>query len=378
MTATHTFVVTRSTSLRAALLLVAVAATADTQPVARIEEVGERAACGDCRIELVPSARIVDAADALIGGDPIVVRWGRDTYAVAGPGVSGVLLFRANGRFLRRLGRDGAGPGEYRRVSGLHVDAGDTLWIFDPTNKRVTKVAPGGRVLAHHSIQGRAHPAGIARLQDGSFLLAMDLRTPDAFGMPIHHVTDDFSITRSFGAPIVTVRRADAVHTTRLLSRATPSAAWAAWMTRYRLELWNADGKAQRTLGRGRSWLTEWQDARPSDQPPNPFIVAVQAWADSLLWVIGTVPSKKWKPPKRTPIDDMVRLDDTASLDENFDSIVDLIDLRSGRLLASRRFDESLRGFAGHGEVVQHAVDSDGVLSIKTWRVTLRTPSTGG
>lgn len=56
------------------------------------------------------------------------------------------LVYSADGKFVRRLGRGGDGPGEFRnaRVMGL---LGDTLVIYDIMNTRVTWMLPDGKLL---------------------------------------------------------------------------------------------------------------------------------------------------------------------------------------------------------------------------------------
>ncbi len=52
--------------------------------------------------------------------------------------------FDANGRFVRTIGRRGAGPGEFRAISGVVHVASDTLLVHDPTLRRISVFAPGG------------------------------------------------------------------------------------------------------------------------------------------------------------------------------------------------------------------------------------------
>lgn len=54
-----------------------------------------------------------------------------------------LLVFDAGGRFEGTVGRPGAGPGEFRRISRFGW-IGDTLWAVDPTFRRVTLFPPAG------------------------------------------------------------------------------------------------------------------------------------------------------------------------------------------------------------------------------------------
>jgi hypothetical protein len=57
-------------------------------------------------------------------------------------------LFTPDGKHLRTLGRDGAGPGEYRNQTlGLAVDRDGVLLMYDPRNARINRWKRDGTVL---------------------------------------------------------------------------------------------------------------------------------------------------------------------------------------------------------------------------------------
>ncbi len=56
-------------------------------------------------------------------------------------------VFDAQGRFVRTIGREGEGPGEFT-IAGRHGVLADTLWVLDPVNARVTLFDREGTVLA--------------------------------------------------------------------------------------------------------------------------------------------------------------------------------------------------------------------------------------
>lgn len=68
--------------------------------------------------------------------------------AVFDQSVPALRLFDPNGKHLRTLGRDGAGPGEYRNQSlGLAVDRNGILLMYDPRNARLNRWKEDGTVL---------------------------------------------------------------------------------------------------------------------------------------------------------------------------------------------------------------------------------------
>lgn len=58
-----------------------------------------------------------------------------------------VRVFTSRGRYLRKFGRLGDGPGEIRMLDGMFLN-GDTLVVLDDSHNRITTFAPDGRTLA--------------------------------------------------------------------------------------------------------------------------------------------------------------------------------------------------------------------------------------
>ena len=77
---------------------------------------------------------------------PIAVDADGTTY-VAEAGENEIRVFAPNGDRLRTIGREGAGPGEFRSIGPLGLVA-DTLWVGDSRNRRVTLFDRQGTVLA--------------------------------------------------------------------------------------------------------------------------------------------------------------------------------------------------------------------------------------
>lgn len=69
------------------------------------------------------------------------------SLAVGNSGSYDVLVFGRSGELLRRLGRQGEGPGEFGAITSLHVGPGDSLTVFDRTRGRLS-LWEGGEVLA--------------------------------------------------------------------------------------------------------------------------------------------------------------------------------------------------------------------------------------
>ncbi len=46
-------------------------------------------------------------------------------------------MFDSAGSLVRALGREGAGPAEFRRMNGIRVDARDNIYLYDPRQQRL-------------------------------------------------------------------------------------------------------------------------------------------------------------------------------------------------------------------------------------------------
>lgn len=72
--------------------------------------------------------------------------------------VPALRLFSPEGKHLRTLGRDGAGPGEYRNQTlGLAVDREGVLLMYDPRNARLNRWKEDGTVLPSWRAPGRLY-----------------------------------------------------------------------------------------------------------------------------------------------------------------------------------------------------------------------------
>lgn len=103
--------------------------------------------------------------------DALLLEDGR--IAVANEGSAEVRIFDAEGGHLVSVGREGAGPGEFQTVSGLHRYRGDSILVWDRRQGRATVLDPSGeyaRVITPRTNATSSQLAGV--LPDGSFVVA--------------------------------------------------------------------------------------------------------------------------------------------------------------------------------------------------------------
>ena len=274
-----------------------------------------------------------------------------------------ILVFDAAGRHLRTVGRSGQGPGEYRRIDQLAIH-GDTLFVIDPGNRRITKTTLEGVPLQHIDIQA-ANVFRVAQISPRDLLMAAVIPTRERAGLPLHVVDLETGAIRSFGDENPVYRPAGPPHLNmRVISLSTSGQVWSARRTAYELELWNA-GHESRVLGlfRDVEWFKPHLE-RPvgTADPPPAWLSDIKELDAQTLAALIVVPVDNYTEvlgPKRL-IDDFLQ-HDYSRLRELFDTVIEIIDVSTRTVIKSERVDQYLDGFIPGASRV-YAIDNvDGV-----------------
>jgi hypothetical protein len=99
---------------------------------------------------------------------------GGGSIAIALETESMILVLDSAGRFVRRIGRRGDGPGEYRRIEAVGAYDG-IIWVSDRQLRRVTTLAATGDVLGTRNMLSfvsgmESYLKPLAQLSDGSIV----------------------------------------------------------------------------------------------------------------------------------------------------------------------------------------------------------------
>lgn len=78
----------------------------------------------------------------------------RDNIYILDYATQEIYLFDAGGGFLRTVGGQGDGPGEFRDALGPAIGPGDTLWVADQRAPRYSIFAPDGRFVGTRTRRG--------------------------------------------------------------------------------------------------------------------------------------------------------------------------------------------------------------------------------
>jgi hypothetical protein len=340
--------------------------------------IGDRPTCAACVIEVRPYVSLSYGRDDPFLNDPpaSVVLDSRARIIVAQGRRGAPLLFDSAGRFVRVIGREGGGPGEYRHASVLLIDSHDTLFVVDRPGARVSVLAPDFTYV-------RSFTAPLANaavmLTDGVMVLNADVEDASRLGKP-HHVFDRVgNYLRSFSEPSTAILPGQFSGTMR---RMTPAAGGGFWSVpvagSYTLERWSADGTLQMTLVRDAAWFPHARNPRlaySADQPPSPRIVSISEDDLGRLWVAVRVHDPRWK---EAVTFDTRRGGEAAMVarisnpDRANDTIIEVIDGSTGQLLVSQRFDDSWLQFVQPDRILKQSATRDGDVETQLFLLTLR------
>jgi hypothetical protein len=172
---------------RVAATLVALAVTAGAAACTPSD-----ATSGTSTLLALDSVPVLDLGDEAKGpqeefsGTVIPVRLSDGTIVVANGGSQELRFFETSGAFRKSVGRDGEGPGEFRRLGWLHAGPGDTLRTWDWSLVRMEVFAPDGshqRTMALGSPKERVSVSPVGMLDDGSIIMStqanVDFSTKD-------------------------------------------------------------------------------------------------------------------------------------------------------------------------------------------------------
>lgn len=97
----------------------------------------------------------------------VIASNGRGRIAVLDDIAGEVVLLDSTLEPVRRLGRRGPGPGEFRDVSGLGLGTEGTIGVFDVAKQSIVRFSAGGKALSEWRVPG-VHVGGAFQLGDTS------------------------------------------------------------------------------------------------------------------------------------------------------------------------------------------------------------------
>jgi hypothetical protein len=288
----------------------------------------------------------------IIGG--WIVRDSRGRYAAISGDFRQLLIFDAAGKLL-----DSPRP-TYERIVSLFVDPAGavqaydfhlgSLLTFDGNYQLKTKTE-----LPHH-------PA--LRLGGDRFLVARHIPTPALVGHPLHVMSKDGTIVRSFGADGSPYRSAETMKNGRAVCLNSDGTIWSIASGGRLLERWDtATGRRLSQVTVKSTWFRESSIPAPVDQVADPIILTIWAEED-LVWILYRVPDPQWIPRPR-PEQELLANGENADL--RSDWVLEAVRSDTGNVVAMKSFDRILLRRGGSLAIASETASANRAGGVELW-----------
>lgn len=342
------------------------------------------ASCARCTLTLTLGPRLGDSSGAaILDAEPSSVardRAGRFFLVLFSAARGTVLVFDSSGRYLTDIGRKGSGPGEFSMARHVVIAPGDSIVVADFLSRRVSFFDLSLRFVRSFPSVSLGRAAGIEVLRDGSLAANTNITTRQAVGYPLHLHSAEGAVLRSFGADAPAFRVDRPLISRRRLARSRSGGFWAAHATRYTIEHYDERGDKLGELVRKVAWFPPHEGVPISvDAAPQPTVMGLHEDDRGRLWVLTVLPDPNWRSAvgnilPRTHGGGRSPIPVVQNYDAYYDSLIEVIDPTSGRLITAQRFPQALGFLVGSQFVAMRRESEAGDFFVQTWRVQFREP----
>jgi hypothetical protein len=307
----------------------------------------------------------------------MVRRDSRGNYYATAVSQDQIIRYDSTGRFAATIGKRGRDRGELMGLRDIAVGPGDTLYAIEWSGNGISLFNSSNVFVKRWPSPTDAMIQVLWPFGDGGAIINADLAVPDHVGFPLHILSGSGELVASLGGEMPV--RPDRFSERRRLLASGPNSGtvWVAWITNYRLELWDKSGTLQRTLEANVPW-SPTHDTTPKkpfyEAPPRPGLMMFAKDTGGFLWVYTSVSDEKWRADRRLRGQELSALVNRRYRSRFFDTIIDVIDPESGALITSRRISDAISGgFASTDGryVFTRWEDEVGMVRIDIWRVRL-------
>ena len=363
------------------LAMIALLLPLEPAPAQSKQRIRGRASCANCRIELTTGVRLGDReGPGIIESEPSWItqdKTGQFLVTQYSSKSGAPILFAPTGTVVSEVGRRGSGPGEYRRAGYSAIARGDTILVSDMGNGRVNVYTPTmefARAVTNPQLGGST---SFVVLSSGVIVANGDITTAASVGLPLHLYDANYRFVKSFGAEAATFLPDRRLATRRRLARSSDGGFWAAHVTRYVIEKYDSAGVKTIELEREADWFPPHDQGllQGEDRSPKPLLLGISEDSVGRVWVLSVIGDAAWRSAIGTVLPS--RLGGGRSpapvitdFDKYFDAVLEVIDVKQRRVIASQRFPQALT-FLVNDHIVAQRIETDGDFFIQTWRLGL-------
>lgn len=280
-----------------------------------------------------------------------------------------LVVFDRDGTFLRRLGRFGAGPGEFGVINDIATSADGRLHVMDRRHGRMSVYGQDLTLEQVIPMPGRPIDVGLLPLDDGSYVVNAMIGSAERVGLPLHRIGPDGTIVVSYPAPSTYLRPG---HEMDLLMRMAiggdRSTFWSAATSTYRVDRYHVDGPLLASFRVEPPWESDGPERDGPGPPPSPPGVMSIQERDGLLWILSRRRTANYRAATSRidgPEGPSVRIDD---YNRYYESVLDVIDPGRRQLVSRLVIPGYLLRFVAPGVVVVHE-EADLVPRLVLYRV---------
>jgi hypothetical protein len=190
----------------------------------RVVDVNVRSRCDDCRIQLTPITVVTDpdGRGGLAVPNSVAIDDKGRILVASSVAAYEFSVYGRNGAFVKKIGIEGEGPGEFRRI-GFLLAHGGTVHVFDTALLRWTTF-DGEFNFVKTAIMPQ-YPIRAVVWRD-TLVINAKIATRDRVGFPVHVVSSEGSLIRSYGYDSLTYRADIPYADSRLLAACPGGSLW--------------------------------------------------------------------------------------------------------------------------------------------------------
>ncbi len=249
-----------------------------------------------------------------------------------------VYVYDAAGLFLRALGREGEGPGEFRAIAALASGPGESLTVVDAQNLRRTVFGPDLSIAEETPLPVVPMLADMVVVDSGDLVLNGGTQTTGAAAALVHRVAAKTGEISWSMDPLGVSRDGEAWPYAFAKSS---GGVWLLGTSDY--SVWKIDSKTGDVSGYGQRRLEDWQWVEREGRRPPSMAIHIREDSQGRLWVATRMPD---------PAAALDRSEGPATnvvFSKVFDTVVEVLDPEERRVVGSIRLDAFPAGLLGAG-----------------------------